>query len=300
MAQAMDRRQHPGSGLQDRPGHSMGQHGRDGGSGSSPPLTHIPSRPQNVPHATATHSTASESGVHDDTEGADTDDGGIGSSGMIGRYSRQRQETEDEDDLVAQRMRSTKRVSAQVSTESLQSKGKGTRSSKSKSRWPSILERAQTDKGAYTTSMHLGGNAPGFLDLTRHPQTNRSQSSQQLSRKSGESSSTRTTASSSSAAARAAAGGLIPVLDYPRKMSTMSDGASSDMTTASDSSTTASAQQQQQAGSTAGEESRPGGKKGAKVKTKKEQERERERIRMMSGVGPLVDPSKMYRNVRMF
>ncbi|KAF9562693.1 hypothetical protein EC968_005175 [Mortierella alpina] len=297
MAQAMDRRQHPGLGHQDRPGNSVGQHGRDGGSGSSIPLTHVPSQPQDVPHATATQSTASESGMHDDTEGADTDDGGIGSSGMIGRYSRQRQETEDEDDLVAQRMRATKRASAQTSTESLQSKGKGTKSSKSKSRWPSILERAQTDKGAYTTSMHLGGNAPGFLDLTRQPPTSRSQSSQHLSRKSGDSSSTRTTASSSSAAARAAAGGLIPVLDYPRKMSTMSDGASSDMTTASDSSATAGAQQ---AGPTAGEESRPGGKKGTKAKTKKEQERERERIRMMSGVGPLVDPSKMYRNVRMF
>ncbi|KAF9983884.1 hypothetical protein BGZ75_004550 [Mortierella antarctica] len=302
MAQAMDRRPHPGWSHQDRLGDSLGQHGGDGGSDSSTPLIHVPSQPQDVPNATATHSTASESGVHDDTEGADTDDGGIGSSGMIGRYSRQRQETEDEDDLVAQRMRSTQRASAQVSTESLQSKGKGTKSSKSKSRWPSILERAQTDKGAYTTSMHLGGNAPGFLDLTRHPpSTHRSQSSQHLSRKSGESSSTRTTASSSSAAARAAAGGLIPVLDYhPRKMSTMSDGASSDMTTASDSSATASAQLQA-AGSSAGEESsRTGGKKGAKAKTKKEQERERERIRMMSGVGPLVDPSKMYRNVRMF
>ncbi|KAF9955317.1 hypothetical protein BGZ72_003840 [Mortierella alpina] len=297
MAQAMDRRQHPGLGSQNRPEDGAGQHGKDGGSGSSTPLAHVPSQPQDVPQATATHSTASESGAHDDTEGADTDDGGIGSSGMIGRYSRQRQETEDEDDLVAQRMSSTKRASAQVSTESLQSKGKGTKSSKSKSRWPAILERAQTDKGAYTTSMHLGGNAPGFLDLTRHPPSNRSQSSQHLSRRSGESSSTRTTASSSSAAARAAAGGLIPVLDYPRKMSTMSDGASSDMTTASDSSATASAQQ---GGSTGGEESRAGGKKGAKVKTKKEQERERERIRMMSGVGPLVDPSKMYRNVRMF
>ncbi|KAG0200599.1 hypothetical protein BGX28_006395 [Mortierella sp. GBA30] len=291
-ARAIDMRQQTSGSHRGDHSHTTGPHGA---SGSGMPLIHVPSKPQNVPFATVTTDTTSGIGTHDDsTEGGDTDDGGIGSGRSIGRYSRQRPETEDEDDLVAQRMRFINRSAADLPPQPAQSgssrsKGKGTKSSKSK--WPAILERAQTDRGTYTTSTHLGSHAPGLLDLSRHPPSQQSHSSQQPTRKSGESSSTRTTASSNSvAAARAASGGLVPHMEYSRKMSTISDGASSDVTTASDSSAATGGQ--------TGEESQSGGKKGAKSKSKKEEEKER--VRLMTGMGPLVDPSKMYRNVRMF
>ncbi|KAF9182729.1 hypothetical protein BGZ51_004475 [Haplosporangium sp. Z 767] len=303
------------------------------GPGGATMIMNVPSQPQDVPYRTGTGAGGGMEMQGHYTDGGDTDDGGIGSSGMIGRYSQQRHETEDEDDradatkhsiryssrppLADERRNNAASTSSMVAQHGSQSsssrnKGKGTKS-KSKSKWPSVLERAHTDRGAY---------GAGLLDLSRHPGLPRSKVS-------GESSSTMTRSSSTSAGARAATAGLYAPIDYSRKVSQLSDGASSDMTTASDHSASTSTDRGRNSGGLRGGSSissgvsmepiseaagssgvtDPGatgdsttsdGKKTGKSKSDKERERERDRIRLMSGMGPLVDPSKMYRNVRMF
>ncbi|KAG0259766.1 hypothetical protein BG011_002377 [Mortierella polycephala] len=296
------------------------------------PVMNVPTLPQDVPYRTGTGAGGGMGMQERYTDGGDTDDGGIESSEMIGRYSQRRQETEDEDDRADAAKRSVRyssrpppidergnnaasasSMAAQhrsQSSSSSKNKGKSAKS-KSKSKWPSVLERAHTDRGAYGT---------GLLDLSLHPGHARS-------RVSGESSSTMMS-SSSSAGARAATAGLYAPIDYSRKVSQLSDGASSDMTTASDHSTNTSIDRGRSSGGLRGGSSTSSGvsmepiseaigsdvtgsgaaggsatsdsKKTDKGKADKERERERDRNRLISGMGPLVDPSKMYRNVRMF
>lgn len=226
-------------------------------------------------------------------------------------------------------------VGSMSSSSRLSGKGKSTSSSnlssvkgtKSRSKWlqaPTTLERAQTDSGPFGgvlnigTSSHLGGQGSG------------------TPRKSGDSTST---AGSSSTATRATTGGLYPPMNYTRNMSHRSDGGSSDVTTASDSSATGhqrtlrgrgiarpvsdselgigsgvrnlgeaggstpggsrsgSRSGSAASGSTSGGASK---KSGRSKEDKEERDRERDKIRLMGTMGPLVDPSKMYRNVRMF
>ncbi|KAG0344359.1 hypothetical protein BG004_004538 [Podila humilis] len=337
IARAIDARTHPGIGGSGGAGGGTNSGGREGGGGGSgvgggvvdhmgqdmhqfhgqgpipmqtqQPLHHPPSKPQNVPLATR----RPMGRMHDD---GDTDDGGIGSSGMMGRYSRQH-ETEDEDDIVGVRLRNAKLLpdldagshyakkapsTASSSSSASKSKVKTSKTGKSKAKWlqaPSILERAQTDRSTYG----LGSN-PNLTAASTSSSTTTT--------------TTTTTTGSSSVAARATSAGLFPPI-YSRNLSHRSDGGSSDVTTASDSSATGSGSRLggkrssnnlKQVGEelesadaeTEASASSSGGKKDSKNKSKSERERERERdkARLMSGMGPLVDPSKMYRNVRMF
>jgi len=226
-------------------------------------------------------------------------------------------------------------VGSMSSSSRLLGKGKSTSSSnlssvkgsKSRSKWlqaPSTVERSNTDSGTFGgvlnigASSHLGGQGPG------------------TPRKSGESFST---AGSSSTATRATTGGLYPPMNYTRNMSHRSDGGSSDVTTASDSSATSrqrnlrgrgiarpasdselgvglevkglgeaggstlgGSRSGSRSGSAASGSTGGGGsKKSGRSKEDKEQrDSDRDKIRLMGTMGPLVDPSKMYRNVRMF
>ncbi|KAF9428220.1 hypothetical protein BGZ94_003080, partial [Podila epigama] len=178
-----------------------------------------PSQLQNVPRMAG----QSSSTIHEEVE---TDDGGIDSSAMLGRYSRQNETEDDEDDIVGVRLRNAKfhpdldagsHFSRSTSTATVPSaaptssstraqKGKSSKTGKSKSRWlqgPSILERSQTDRGTYG----LGSN----------PSLTASSSSSSHNKRSGDS------AGSSSFAARAASGGLYPPI-YTRHYSHISDG----------------------------------------------------------------------------
>ena len=344
MAQAISRRQQhfgsrhqggrPGDGSGGSGDNTGGEGGLGGGADGGPSMVNMPSQPQNVPRMTPTRGMR----MHDQFAEVDTDDGGVGSSGMIGRYSqRQPESTEDEDDDPRMRQRgnlmnigegqSTLANHTSISSSSSsRSKGKSTKP-KTKSKWllqqqtqqlpqpppPPPFERAQSDR---SSSSHLGMTGPlSILDLARSPHP----SAILNPRMSTESSST-----TSSAAARAASGGLFPHTMYTRNMSHLSDGGSSDVTTASDSSTAGSATRGTGDGnsSSGGREGRAesvdgngeggsgsgsgtgsgtgsGNDKKKSSKSKSVRDRERDKIRMMSGMGPLVDPSKMYRNVRM-
>ncbi|KAI8600595.1 hypothetical protein EDD21DRAFT_129435 [Dissophora ornata] len=305
-------------------GHNGGRYGGNGGGisgGEGHGLSRMmdaPAQPQNMPSARITGPGSGMMMMHDHFGEVDTDDGAE-SGEMIGRYSRRRHETEDDDDIMQPRTRSANAspphgsTSASHNPASSTGKGKSAKS-KSRSKWlqgPATHERAQTDRGTYGPGIagsgavgmqsHLGSNLPGILDFGRglvHQ------------RKSGESSST---AGSSTAAARAAFGGLVPPLHYARNMSHISDGGSSDVTTGSDGSTAGgtsgagvagdgdagntSVVSDSKSGSVSGSTT---SQKSGKSKAERERDRERERIRLMSGTGPLADPSKMYRNVRMF
>ncbi|KAF9135536.1 hypothetical protein BGW39_002284 [Mortierella sp. 14UC] len=343
MAQAINRRQqhfgmghqggHPGDGSGGS-GHTTGGHDGHGGGHGGPTMMSMPSQPQDVPRMASMQGM----GMHDQFAEVDTDDGGVGSSGMFGRYSQQQPEsTEDEDDDPRMRQRgnpmnigggqpSLAHHTSISSSSSSRSKGKSTKP-KTKSKWllqqqqqpPQPFERAQTDR---PNNSHLGMASPlTVLDLTRSPHP----SAILNPRMSNDSTST-----SSSAAARAASGGLFPPTMYTRNISHLSDGGSSDVTTASDSSTTGSTTRRAgdggsvrgggsgegdnasvdgngeggsgsgsaSGGGGSGSGSASGGKKSSKS-SKTVRDRERDKIRMMSGMGPLVDPSKMYRNVRM-
>lgn len=335
MAQAISRRQqhfgmgHPDSHPGDGGGGSgdiTGGEGRHRGDGSDggPPMMNMTSQPQDVPRMTPMRGMR----MHDQFAEVYTDDGGVGSSGMIGRYSQcQTESTEDEDDdpRMRQRVNLMNIGEGQPSlSSSSRSKGKSTKS-KTKSKWllqqqqpqqppqpPQPFERTQSDR---SSNSHLGMTGPlSILDLTRSPHP----SAILNPRMSTESSST-----TSSAAARAASGGLFPPTMYTRNVSHLSDGGSSDVTTASDSSTTGSATRRTgdgnrssgggdgraesvdgngEGGSGSGSGTGSGGSASDKKKSSKSKtvrDRERDKIRMMSGMGPLVDPSKMYRNVRM-
>ncbi|KAG0006655.1 hypothetical protein BGZ65_005544 [Modicella reniformis] len=314
-------------------------HHRDG----TTRLIDIPSQPQNVPFAKTTGHDL-EMRIHDDHFGeGDTDDGGIESSEMIGRYSRQRHEIEDEEDAEHSSALTTaghlnpshphtSDLSSRPPANSTANKGKNPKQKSSRSKWFSTpaIERSQTG-GTTTLQTHLGINTLGILDLGPIRPT-------QTHRKSGDPSST---IGSSTVAARAAACGLVPPTLYTRHTSHMSDGRSSDITTFSDTNMTgsgarnerrngdrggasataavegdeavgtdsgasdAAAGSSSKAGSvsdsaTANKKNSGSSSSSSKSKTDREQEREKERIRLMSGMGPLVDPSKMYRNVRMF
>lgn len=336
MAQAISRRQqHFGSGHQgghsgDGSGGSGDITGGEGGIGGDadggPSMMNMPSQPQDVPRMTPTRGMR----MHDQFAEVDTDDGGVGSSGMFGRYSqRQPESTEDEDDDPRMRQRGNLMNIGEgqstlahhtSSSSSSRSKGKSTKP-KTKSKWllqqqsqqlpqpPPPFERSQSDR---SNNSHLGmAGSLSILDLTRSPHP----SAILNPRMSTESSST-----TSSAAARAASGGLFPPTMYTRNMSHLSDGGSSDVTTASDSSTTGSATRRTgdgnsssgggegrsgnvdgngEGGSGSGSATGSGNDKKKLSKSKTVRDRERDKIRMMSGMGPLVDPSKMYRNVRM-
>ncbi|KAG0263730.1 hypothetical protein BGZ95_003739 [Linnemannia exigua] len=334
MAQAINGRQqrfgmghqggHPGEGSGGSGDITGGGEGGHGGGDRGPIMMSMPSQPQDFPRMTPTRGMR----MHDQFAEVDTDDGGVGSSGMIGRYShRQPESTEDEDDDPRMRQRGnpmniggghpTLAHHASISSSSSRSKGKSTKP-KTKSKWlqqqqqqqqpPQPFERAQSDR---PNNSHLGmASTLNILDLARSPHP----SAILNPRMSNDSSST-----TSSAAARAASGGLFPPTMYTRNMSHLSDGGSSDVTTASDSSTTGSTTRRMgddggegggDAGSVNGNGeggsisgggdsgSGSGGKKSSKS-NKVVRDRERDKIRMMSGMGPLVDPSKMYRNVRM-
>ncbi|KAI1306706.1 hypothetical protein EDD11_004682 [Mortierella claussenii] len=334
---------HPSGGGSDNADRGAGEDNQGGNLGTSgTQILNVPTQPQNVPYLSVAGPSTRMS-MHDNFGDADTDDGGIGSSGMIGRYSHHnQQETEDEDDTVGQRMRSMRLQEQNVDpSQQLPShsstkrpatiaggKGKSAKF-KSKSKWS--LDRAHTDKGTYggggsgsgtsggnlgvtTLQSHLGTHTPGILDIHR---------AAGKKPRSGDSSST----VSSSAAARAASGGLFAPMMYTRQKPHLSDCGSSDVTTASDTSTTGSVvrggsdrsmrdaavegedrgQHETSSGRASAAASVTGsvsgsstGKKSSKSKADRERDRERERIRLMSGMGPLVDPSKMYRNVRMF
>ncbi|KAG0038889.1 hypothetical protein BGZ82_010474 [Podila clonocystis] len=311
MARAIDVRSHPSMGGGGAGGAGLGPGGGGGGGhdvhihgkGLDPHhqqlLHHQPSQPQDFPHTTGQFPTR-----HDEI---DTDDGGIESTGMVGRYSRQ-QETEDEDDIVGARLRNAKflpdldagshfankqpSATSSASSSSSRAKSKSRKSGKSKTKWlqpPSILERAHTDRGTYG----LGSN-PSLTASTSSSSTHNRRSNDSVG--------------SSSIAARAASAGLFQPI-YTRNVSHVSD-AGSDMTTASDTSTTGSGAGTRRRGGSShanddnipeGDEtgSTSSGKKG-KSKADRDRDRERDKIRLMSGMGPLVDPSKMYRNVRMF
>ncbi|KAF9150539.1 hypothetical protein BG015_007652 [Linnemannia schmuckeri] len=342
MAQAISRRQqnfgmghqggHPGDGGGGSGDIAGGEGGHGNGGDGGAPMMNMPSQPQDVPRMTPMQGMR----MHDQFAEVDTDDGGVGPSGMVGRYSqRQPESTEDEDDdprmrqrgntmNIGERQPSSALHTSVPSSVSSRSKGKSTKS-KTKSKWlltqqqqsqqpqPSQpFDRAQSDR---SSNSHLGMTGPlSILDLTRSPHP----SAILNPRMSTESSST-----TSSAAARAASGGLFPPTMYTRNISHLSDGGSSDVTTASDSSTTGSTTQRTGDGnsSSGGGEGRAesvdgngeGGSGGSGTgsgtgsasdkkkssKSKTVRDRERDKIRMMSGMGPLVDPSKMYRNVRM-
>ncbi|KAF9304703.1 hypothetical protein BGZ74_000835 [Mortierella antarctica] len=311
MSRAIDVRSHPSMGGGGAGGVGLGPGGGGGGGHDvhihgpvldphhQQLLHHQLSQPQDFPHTIGQPPTR-----HDEV---DTDDGGIESTGMVGRYSRQ-QETEDEDDIVGARLRNSKflpdldagshfankqpSTTSSTSSSSSRAKSKSSKSGKSKTKWlqaPSILERAHTDRGTYG----LGSN-PSLTASTSSSSTH--------NRRSNDSS------RSSSVAARAASAGLFQPI-YTRNVSHVSD-AGSDMTTASDTSTTGSGTGTRRRGgsSRANEDNIPEGdesgstssdKKG-KSKADRDRDRERDKIRLMSGMGPLVDPSKMYRNVRMF
>ncbi|KAK5808496.1 Hamartin protein-domain-containing protein [Linnemannia elongata] len=338
MAQAIGRRQqhfgighqggHPGDGSGGSGDITRGEGGLGGVTDGGPSMMNMPSKPQDVPRMTPTRGMR----MHDQFAEVDTDDGGVGSSGMFGRYSqRQPESTEDEDDDPRMRQRGNQtnigdgqstmaHHTSMSSSSSSRSKGKSTKP-KTKAKWlqqqsqqlsqpPPSFERAQSDR---SSNSHLGMTGPlSILDLTRSPHP----SAILNPRMSTESSST----TSSSAAARAASGGLFPPTMYTRNMSHLSDGGSSDVTTASDSSTTGSATRRTgdgnsssgrgegraesvdgngEGGSGSGSGTGSGNDKKKSSKSKTVRDRERDKIRMMSGMGPLVDPSKMYRNVRM-
>ncbi|KAG0366394.1 hypothetical protein BGZ54_005402 [Gamsiella multidivaricata] len=289
----------------------QGDGGGGGGGGGGMRMMNVTLQPQNVSFVTTTGSDIRMR----TSDHYDTDDGGIESSEMIGRYSRQQRDSEEADDSIYARMRSA--AGPLNESPPQQSTGKG-KSSKQKSKGkqaPTGLGRAQTDRGTNgdgtavagmkALQSHLGANTPGLFDLGSRPFQQR---------KSTESSSTM---NSSSAATRAATSGLFPPTLYARNVSHLSDYASSDVTTASDTSTICSVVRGERSaenggadddgnhatefGSTSATSSAgSSSKKGSKSKADKERDRERERIRLMSGMGPLVDPSKMYRNVRMF
>ncbi|GJJ75040.1 hypothetical protein EMPS_07398 [Entomortierella parvispora] len=225
-------------------------------------------------------------------------------------------------------------VGSMSSSSRLFGKGKSTSSSnlssvkgsKSRSKWlqtPTTLERAQADSGTFGGILNIGPNTHLGAGSGTY-------------RKSGESFST---VGSSSTATRATSGGLYPPMTYTRNMSHRSDGGSSDVTTASDSSATGrqrvlrgraiarplsdselshdleakgrgeaggstpgGSRSGSRSGSAAsGSTSGGGSKKSGRSKEDREhRDRERDKIRLMGTMGPLVDPSKMYRNVRMF
>ncbi|KAG0239829.1 hypothetical protein BGX31_002428 [Mortierella sp. GBA43] len=273
----------------------------------------FPSEPQNVPFP-RTGDWDQGMRIREDHFGdGDTDDGGIESSGMIGRFSRRHRESEDEDFAGhSTRIQSASEHTSESSSRapaSSTTKGKNPKQKSLKTKWFSPLERSQTDRAPQGTTKnpsvfqsHLGSATPGIFDLAlvRPPQ---------LHRKSESSSTT----SSSTLAARAATGGLIPPTLYARSTSHISDGGSSDIASDSDACTTGSGSRNEgrngdqgtgddalgtdDNASGTGESSSTS--KGNKSKSDREKEREKERIRLMSGMGPLVDPSKMYRNVRM-
>ncbi|KAG0327176.1 hypothetical protein BG000_001056 [Podila horticola] len=306
MARAIDVRSHPGM-SSGGAGAGLGPGGGGGGGHDVhihglglDPLHHQPSQPQDFPHMTG-----QPPARHDEI---DTDDGGIESTGMVGRYSRQ-QETEDEDDVVGARLRNAKFLpdldagshfankppsAVSSSSSSSRAKSKSSKSGKSKTKWlqpSSILERAHTDRSTY----RLGSN-PSLSASTSSSSTHNRRSNDSIG--------------SSSVAARAASAGLFQPI-YTRNVSHVSD-AGSDMTTASDTSTTGSGAGTRRRGgsSHANEDDIPEGdesgstssgkKSKSKSKADRDRDRERDKVRLMSGMGPLVDPSKMYRNVRMF
>ncbi|KAF9934661.1 hypothetical protein FBU30_000985 [Linnemannia zychae] len=313
LAHAINRRQHLGFGHQgghpedessgsgNITGNETGQEENNGGVA----VMNMPSKPQDVPRMTPIRMQ-----MHDQFADVDTDDGGAGSSEMIGRYSHRQQESteEDDDNPKMRQRRSLIAFGGDTSVASInpsRSKGKITKP-KTKSKW--LLQQQQQQQqphersqSARSSNTHLGTTSPlSFLDLSRSPNP----TTLLHPRTSTESSST-----SSSVAARAASGGLFPPTMYTRHMSQTSDGCLSDVTTASDSSVAATGTRQTtesntedvdgngEGGSGSGNGSDPSGKKSNKNKTQRD--RERDKIRLMSGMGPLVDPSKMYRNVRM-
>ncbi|KAF9107178.1 hypothetical protein BGX27_008854 [Mortierella sp. AM989] len=350
MARAIDVRQKStfsggqvGHGNGNQAGGGDGAIGADDGSGMH--LIDFSSQPQNVPYSNPAGST-SRMKIHDQFgDEGDMDDGGFGSSGMIGRYSnRDHGDVDDDDDegMIAnasiRRSRSVGypaqdvvtatnhalgklNTSQQIELQSSNIKGKGEKS-KSKSRWlvPAVLERAQTDVGPFGATggpgagvlqSHLTGATPHVLDLVRQSSSSSTASSQ---KNKSVDTNMATRSGSSAAAARATAGGLFPPLFYSRSnTSHLSDGANSDVT--SDTSSVAGGgsnsgrnpeddAESSGAGGpespTASGPSAKSGKKNTRVKTERELEREKERIQLISGTGPLVDPSKMYRNVRMY
>ncbi|KAF9167654.1 hypothetical protein BGX21_000139 [Mortierella sp. AD011] len=318
--------------------HSDGNH--DGGgagdnntgmnNGSGMHLINFSSQPQDVPYTTAIGST-SRMKIHDQFGGdGDTDDSGL--SGMIGRYSNRYHDVDDDDDDYDDDMISNSNVrrskSVGYATEDIQksttlttrrpksslqfeshssatsdTKGKGVKT-KSKSRWliPSALERAQTDQGPYGT---LGGSGIGLLQI-RQSSTSTSSSQPQRNAESG----------SSVAASRVNTGGLFPPLFHRgSNISHSSDGANSDVASTSDTSSIAGGGAHSGVRSDDDLDSGVHGhttsesvRKGTRVLTekeierKKERERQREieRARLLSSGGPMADPTKMYRNVRMF
>ncbi|KAG0306788.1 hypothetical protein BGZ98_001701 [Dissophora globulifera] len=303
-------------------GHGGSGHGAGGGDGDSKGgnggggsrTIDMPSQPQNVPYLQTT-TPGGGLGMHDHFE-TDTDDGGTESSEMIGRYSRQRHDTEDEDDIMHPRMRTEDAKSkTQPQTHSSMLPSWNSKTSKSKSRGK--LERAPTDDGTYSAGAaalqtHLGSNTPNIFDFGI-------KSTQY--RKSGDSSST----GGSSSAAKAASSGLFSHMAYARTLSHLSDGGSSDMTTTSDGSALggrtrgersvgsefsadeAGGSQGAGTGHDTGDDESEAGAAGKKKKKKsdmskadREREREKERLRLRSGTGSQMDASKMYRNVRMF
>ncbi|KAF9583616.1 hypothetical protein BGW38_009031 [Lunasporangiospora selenospora] len=278
-------------------------------------LAATPSQPRNVPQVPAGQGPMRM--MHHEGTEEDTDD-----SGMIGRYRHRRHETEDEEesdtrhapvlrrsgtegDLTSSHVRRPILSGASSSSAlSKAAKGKGKTKASSRSKWlpaPSTLERAQTDRGAYAL-----GNNPTYFGIGHQSSSGNRRSADSTS-----------TAGSGTTSARAAAGGFLPPVVYKRQMSHVSDGGVSDVTVASDASTTGSTGGAGGDGNHAGgsllattveegvetsEASEGGGSSrgGKKSKAEREKERERERTRLLSGMGPLVDPSKMYRNVRMF
>ncbi|KAF9356642.1 hypothetical protein BGX26_004955 [Mortierella sp. AD094] len=260
---------------------------------------------------------------HDDAD----DDDDMNSNSNVRRSKSVNYATEDiakSTALATGKLNSSQQFEPHSSTTS-DTKGKGAKT-KSKSRWliPAALERAQTDQGPYGT---VGGSGIGVLqahlasatpNLSRQSST--STSSSQRQRNIDTNMATRS--GSSAAAARATAGGLFPPLFHKgSNMSHLSDGANSDVTSASDTSsitgggTHSGIKSDDDVDSSghggAGSESQStsgSGKKGTRVLTEKEierrKERERqreiERARLLSGAGALADPTKMYRNVRMF
>ncbi|KAK3822972.1 MAG: Hamartin protein-domain-containing protein [Benniella sp.] len=277
-----------------------------------------PSEPQNVPLG-KTNAHGFGMTIHDDHFGdKEMGEGGIESRGTVGRYSHVLHET-DEEDTDRSRTVSEDTSASSSRPPAPTNKGKAPKQ-KSKSRWFSsqpTLERSQTDRGTYQTKTattaiaslqsHLGSSTSGIFELAlvRPPKVHRK----------SESSST----ASSSAATRAVTGGLFPPILYTRNTSHLSDGGSSDIASDSDACTVGSGAQSEVrngeggeagegdeadsgiiAGSSRLESVSDSTTKKGKSKLDREREREKERLRLISGMGPLVDPSKMHRNIRMF
>ncbi|KAF8984286.1 hypothetical protein BGZ46_008374 [Entomortierella lignicola] len=311
--------------------------GVDNGSGMH--LMNFPSKPLNVPYAMGAGS-SSRMRINDQFGYDDTDDDGFGSGmiGRFSKRHVDDDDDDDEDLNINPNILRSKSVSHATvgvtnstavgtsnfntshhigqSSSTTDLKGETTKL-RSKSNFPphTTLERAQTDLGPYGSGEttvwqgHLGSAMPNILDLTRHSSSSLA-TSQRHSTKGG---------GSSTSTTRAGTGGLFPHLLHRR--SNISDGGNSDITSASDTSHTAGIGAHDEhhdddvdSGSGAVSEtasasgSGTGSGKKKKVLTEKEiernkereKEREKERSQLMNGMGPLVNPSKMYRNVRMF